>query len=125
MLLDINYFIKKLMDYYHVETITELSIKLEVGQPTISKWRKNNSYNSIIKKCKQLNIYDEIFNDLEENKDLAKFVEVFQSLKIDTNNENNLLKYILALQSVAIATNNEDELLNDVKQLLNKYINKQ
>lgn len=51
-----------LMDYYHVETITELSMKLDVGQPTISKWRKNNSYNLIIKKCKELNIMENINN---------------------------------------------------------------
>lgn len=122
MILEIEYFIKKLMEFYKVNTITELSTKLDVGQPTISKWKKHNSIDKLIKKCKELNIYDEIFNDYEQNNDLAKFIKVFQTLKIDTSNENNLLKYILALQSVAVATNNEDELLNDIKELIKKYM---
>lgn len=122
MILEIEYFIKKLMEFYKVNTITELSTKLDVGQPTISKWKKHNSIDKLIKKCIELNIYDEIFYDYEQNNDLAKFIKVFQTLKIDTSNENNLLKYILALQSVAVATNNEDELLNDIKELIKKYM---
>lgn len=54
--MDAEELINKLMVYYNIETITELSTKLNVSQPTISKWKKNNSYNTILKKCKKLNI---------------------------------------------------------------------
>jgi len=58
--LDAEELINKLMVYYNIETITELSSKLNVSQPTISKWKKNNSYNTILKKCKKLNILEYI-----------------------------------------------------------------
>jgi predicted GTPase len=60
---DVNKIINKLLDYYNIKTITELSSKLNVGQPTISKWKINNSYNAMLKKCKELNIPKEIYQD--------------------------------------------------------------
>lgn len=53
--------IGKLMEYYEVHTISELSKILDIGQPAISKWKINNSVNAIKKKCRELGIYDEIF----------------------------------------------------------------
>lgn len=54
--------IKKIMNYYDVANITELSKKIGIGQPAISKWRKNNSIETIERKCKELGIYDIIFS---------------------------------------------------------------
>ena len=63
--------INKLMVYYNIETITELSSKLNVSQPTISKWKKNNSYNTILKKCKKLNILEYIDIDVNKYEDIV------------------------------------------------------
>lgn len=58
--------IQRLMDYFNVDTVATLSTKLQIGQPSISKWKKNNSINAIRKKCRELNIYDEIFKNIAE-----------------------------------------------------------
>ncbi len=57
-------YIEKIMDYYEVHTITELSKILGIGQPAITKWKINNSILPIKKKCRELGIYNEIFGDL-------------------------------------------------------------
>ena len=53
----------KLLDYYNVSTIYQLSDKISIGQPAISKWKKNNSVNAIKRKCRELGIYNDIFGD--------------------------------------------------------------
>ena len=60
-------YIEKIMDYYEVHTITELSKILGIGQPAITKWKINNSILPIKKKCRELGIYNEIFEDLNSN----------------------------------------------------------
>ena len=60
-------YIEKIMDYYEVHTITELSKILGIGQPAITKWKINNSILPIKKKCRELGIYNEIFGDLNTN----------------------------------------------------------
>jgi len=58
-----EFLIDKLMNFYKVTTIQELAKKMEIGQPSISKWKINNSKNAIKKKCRELGIYKEIFED--------------------------------------------------------------
>ncbi|MCT7589048.1 hypothetical protein [Aliarcobacter butzleri] len=60
-------YIEKIMDYYEVHTITELSKILGIGQPAITKWKINNSILPIKKKCRELGIYNEIFGDLNSS----------------------------------------------------------
>ncbi|MGE0738250.1 hypothetical protein [Sulfurimonas sp.] len=57
--------INKMMEYYDVHTISELSKILDIGQPAISKWKINNSINTIKKKCRELGIYNQIFGDID------------------------------------------------------------
>jgi len=54
-------YIEQLMDYFKVYTISELADYLKIGQPSISKWKANNMVNAIKKKCKELGIYNDIF----------------------------------------------------------------
>ena len=49
------------MSYYNVFSMHELSSKIGISQPAISKWKNNNSIMAIKKKCRELGIYDEIF----------------------------------------------------------------
>ena len=59
--------IDKLMAYYNVFSMHELSSKIGISQPAISKWKNNNSIVAIKKKCRELGIYNEIFGDLNSN----------------------------------------------------------
>lgn len=104
--------INKLMAYYNAFSMHELSSKIGISQPAISKWKNNNSVIAIKKRCRELGIYDEIFNNSKiSNKE-----------EIEDKTTNDLSKYFIALQSVASATNKEDELIEDIKILMKKYI---
>lgn len=65
--MEINDIIDKLFDYFDVYSIQDLALKMNVSQPTISKWKTRNSINAIKKKCRELGIYNEIFGDLNSN----------------------------------------------------------
>ena len=67
--------INKLMEYYNVHTISELAEIIKIGQPAISKWKNNNSINPIKKKCKELGIYNEIFDNLDSKNNLSDFTD--------------------------------------------------
>ncbi len=62
-MLDADILIKKLMVFYNVFTISELSNIMGVSQPSISGWKKHNYVKAIANKCKELGIYNEIFGD--------------------------------------------------------------
>ena len=108
--------ISRLFDYYKVYQIQDLALKMNVSQPTISKWKSRNSINAIKKICRELGIYKEIFEDSKKQENIN------DSLINTEINDNDLSKYFTALQSVAIATNKEDELISDIKELIKKYI---
>lgn len=62
--MDVNFYIDRLLLYFHISTITELAEKLGVAQQSISSWRQRNSVSAIKKKCMELGIYNDIFGDL-------------------------------------------------------------
>ncbi len=73
--------ITKIMEYYQVHTLSDLSKKLGVGQPAISKWKTNNSINTIKKRCRELGIYQDIFE-----KDInTKNIQTIVSMQNSTN----------------------------------------
>jgi hypothetical protein len=65
--MNIDGILNRMMEYYDVHTISDLSLKIGIGQPAISKWKINNSINTVKKRCLELGIYDEIFGKLEVN----------------------------------------------------------
>ena len=65
--MEINDIIDKLFDYFNVYSIQDLALKMNVSQPTVSKWKTRNSINAIKKKCRELGIYNEIFSDLNSS----------------------------------------------------------
>lgn len=103
--------IDKIMDYYRVSTFTELSNLINIGQPAITKWKKNNSINAIKKKCRELGIYDEIFGDENIN-------NISQNLNID----DNIINLVNTIYGFAKEKNKIDEFKNDLSLLLNKYM---
>lgn len=74
-----SFLIQKLMNFYDVDTISELAPNINVGQPAISKWKANNSISSIKRKCRELGIYNEIFADIQND-----------NLEVGNINKNNL-----------------------------------
>ena len=62
-----EFLIEKLLNFYKVSNVAELSTKINTSQKTISNWKIRNSINAIKKKCRELGIYNEIFGDLNSN----------------------------------------------------------
>jgi len=56
-----EFLIEKLLNFYKVSNVAELSTKINTSQKTISNWKIRNSINAIKKRCRELGIYDEIF----------------------------------------------------------------
>ncbi len=59
-----EFLIEKLLNFYKVSNVAELSDKINTSQKTISNWKIRNSINAIKKRCRELGIYNEIFGDL-------------------------------------------------------------
>jgi hypothetical protein len=100
------------MEYYNVNTISELAEIMKIGQPAISKWRNNNSINPVKKKCRELGIYDKIFSeeiaydklgDYDKRPDFSykNFIDNFDDVLDTLDNENkfydNLQKRIIKI----------------------------
>ncbi|ABV67608.1 hypothetical protein Abu_1352 [Aliarcobacter butzleri RM4018] len=79
--MEINDIIDKLFDYFKVTSIQDLAEKMNVSQPTISKWKTRNAMSAIKKRCRELGIYNEIFGDLNSNTIINIASEVNQAIK--------------------------------------------
>ena len=53
--------LEKLYSFYKVTGATELSEKMGTTPQTISNWKTRNSVNAVKKKCRELLIYENIF----------------------------------------------------------------
>lgn len=111
---DTELILNKLLDYYKIDTMSELSELLEVSQPTISKWKARNSITPIKKKCRELGIYNEIFGDLN-SKNISNSS---QNLNID----DNIINLVNTIYGFAKDKNRIDEFKSDLSLLLKKYI---
>lgn len=56
-----NFYFRKLLDYFGCDTIAQLAQKLNVSHSVVSSWKQRQSVSALIKKCEELNIYDNIF----------------------------------------------------------------
>jgi len=54
--------LEKLKKYYNVKTATEVSLKLGISQPSISKAIKNDNVKYLLKKIREVGIFNEIMN---------------------------------------------------------------
>ena len=91
--MEINDIIDKLFDYFNVYSIQDLALKMNVSQPTVSKWKTRNSINAIKKKCRELGIYNEIFSDLNSSVNNQTIRDnhgnLSQTGNVHTQNEKN------------------------------------
>ena len=116
-----------LFDYYNVSTFSQLSQKMNIGQPAISKWKKNNSVAAIKKRCRELGIYNDIFGDSttfiqtaensqqikEQNNSAASYNNVHM-----TNEDIENLELLKALNAMALALNKKDRLKAELTKLI-------
>jgi len=125
--------IEKLLNYFQVSTISALADKLGISQPSISAWKKNNYISAIQKKCRELGIYGEIFENPKINRLKNSKKEVVSEKELDINeNQEGLLEedesapqidaYLKILKNVAKLENREDDLERDIKNLIQKYM---
>ena len=75
VLRDATDLVDRLMEFYGVETISELAKFINVGHQSISRWRTNNSIEAIKKKSRELGLYNYLFDNFE--------VDLFKDLEYD------------------------------------------
>ncbi len=59
-----TYFYDKLLSFYNVNTLKDLSEVTNIPISTMSSIKQRNSITALKKKCRELGIYNEIFGDL-------------------------------------------------------------
>jgi hypothetical protein len=64
---DFTYFYDKILSFYNVKTLKDLSELTDIPISTLSSIKQRNSITALKKKCRELNIFDEIFGDLNPN----------------------------------------------------------
>lgn len=111
----------KLFDYFQISSISELAEKLEVSQPTVSKWKARNSLLPIKKKCRELGIYNEIFGDKQEI-DTNNGINAFNSYGDAKQSSDSSLKFddditaILHTASTVVDEKNKDSFKKLIKE---------
>lgn len=97
--------LERLFQYYKVASNLELADKMEITRQTLTNWKQRNSISAIKKKCRELEIYNDIFgNVMEEHKD---------HLELDIQNEKTLNKidavtYVIFKEAYDKAIKNND-----------------
>ena len=103
---DINKIIEKLMDFYGVSSNNALADKLNMRASSISSWKNKNSINAVKKKCRELNIYKDIFESEEIlNKHNIKKAEVNRALgSVFKRRSLSYLYYLLKRHNIKNST---------------------
>ncbi|MCG3651661.1 hypothetical protein L5F32_05170 [Aliarcobacter butzleri] len=112
--------INKLMAYYNVFSMHELSSKIGISQPAISKWKNNNSLLAIKKKCRELGIYNEIF---DEQLITIPLRDISKSLEKKSYIDEDSLFFLEGLFLRARTQNRLKELKEDIQRLSLNYLN--
>jgi transcriptional regulator with XRE-family HTH domain len=101
--MDINIIFEKLFNYFQTSTIRELSEKINMSESTVSKWRQRKSINAIKKKCRELGIYEEIFDTtLRASKDqMESFLYPTEYFNDETDKLNPYNKIAKELENLS------------------------
>lgn len=91
-MLNFIYFYDKLLSFYNVNTLKDLSEVTNIPISTMSSIKQRNSITALKKKCRELGIYNEIFGDLNSNMQINNSVsggQIAQTVKgnLITNNQ--------------------------------------
>lgn len=132
-MIDIEIILQNLLDYYDLDTLSQLADKLDVTQPTISKWKSRGSIAPIKKKCKDLGIYDDIFKEKKKTHCFGfdtSLMDIKLNLRAEcqkygiqiTTLKNKRLLYLLEHIAIEAEVNKQtEELENDLIDLFFKY----
>lgn len=83
--------INKLFKYYDVTTIKELSPKINTPASTISDWKQRGAINPLRKKCKELEIYEEIFENIDTHCSKISYKDI--NVKLSLFNRRSLVYF--------------------------------
>lgn len=119
---DYDLIFKRLLDFYKVSNSVELAQKMQISQQAISGWKSRKSLSAIEKKCRELGIYNEIFEDIGNTKQ-----QIYQA-------NNKIDNYISDLRLILGETELEIELkklfiskllerFRDKETMINKILN--
>lgn len=96
----------RLFDFYKINSLVELSTKLGISQPALSQWKSRNSISAVKKKCRELDIYDKIFQEAntytEENpqQEDITFDGFYYNVSDDDKCDNYYLKLTKKIQEI-------------------------
>ena len=130
--MDINTVFDRLFDYYCINSLQELALKLGVSQPAISQWKTRNAISAVKKRCRELGIYNEIFGDLTHNNrisvnnntgQLAGTIQGSQTQNLNQKEDEyiipeTILDDINILFKLAIENEKEDDLINLIDEFI-------
>ena len=102
--------IEKLLSFYQVYNISDLANKMKITQATISNWKNRNSINAIRKKCRELKIYENIFE--KENENISQ----------ETNDSDDVINNVIEELKINM---NHEEIVYELKKIsINKLIDR-
>ena len=129
--MDINTVFDRLFDYYCINSLQELALKLGVSQPAISQWKTRNAISAVKKRCRELGIYNEIFGDLTHGDkisvnnnigQIARNVQGNQTQNLNQKDEyiipETILDDINILFKLATENEKEDDLINLIDEFI-------
>lgn len=130
--MDINTVFDRLFDYYCINSLQELALKLGVSQPAISQWKTRNAISAVKKRCRELGIYNEIFGDLTHsnrisvNNNTGQLAGTIQGNQTQNLNQKEdeyiipetILDDINILFKLAIENEKEDDLINLIDEFI-------
>ena len=126
--------LERLIDFYDLDNLTQLADKINVSQPTLSKWKARDSILPAKRICKELGIYDEIFSNLNSTKNDFRYSrnnngqffsdsDSAQIYNIDekSNIDEKFLKLVELIYISAKDNNRLNELNTDMRKLFDTY----
>lgn len=130
-----TYFYDKLLNFYGVKNLKGLSEVTGIPISTISSIKQRESITALKKKCRELDIYNEIFGDnfntftqtgtgstqiKTQNNTGESVYNSSSKIEKNTNIDNELLPLFEALSSVANALNKKEHLKKELTNLISK-----
>ncbi|WP_066159575.1 hypothetical protein [Aliarcobacter skirrowii] len=126
--MNFEYYFDKILDFYNVSTIKELSLAIDTGASTISNWRQRNSITALKKRCRELGIYKEIFGDFHLNNNVQTIDQISAGNNSQFNYGNQINNKItdvddgtLVLLKEAYKKAIENDDLNGLRRYLMEY----
>lgn len=114
--MDINTVFDRLFDYYCINSLQELALKLGVSQPAISQWKTRNAISAVKKRCRELGIYNEIFGDLNSNINNFQNSNINKAFDLSSNSHSQ--------DSINIVNNPICEQISNMNQtIVSSFIN--